>query len=393
MEQKKNRNMIFIAIANLFLVFVGVGLVIPVMPSIKADMGLSGTAMGYLFAAFSLAQLIVSPIAGRISDRLGRKPMIVWGMMLYGISEFIFGFGTTLNVLFLSRVLGGVAAAMIMPSIMAFVADVSSIEERPKVMGWVSAAISGGFVVGPGLGGLLGNINIRLPFNVAGVLGIVGFLFALAFLTEPEKYEAHNETNEKTKVMDVLKKKEFILPFIIILISSFGLAAFESIYSLFIDLTLHFSVSDIAMVITVSGTLALLVQVFLFEKIIRRIGEVQLIRICFLVSAIFVWVMTHYHSAIMVVLATFVIFLGFDLIRPAITTYISKRAGSNQGVMNGMNSSLTSVGNIVGPVLSGALLDIDYQYPYLVVFGILTLTFILTLFWRKDHVGLQIEKV
>lgn len=379
----KNKRIIFTLIANLFLVFVGVGLVLPVMPEIKEVMSLSGATMGYLVAIFSLAQFLISPIVGRISDQIGRKPLIILGMILYGVSEFIFGFGTTISLLYISRILGGVSAAMIMPSIMSFAADVSTIEERPKVMGWVSGAISGGFVVGPGIGGLLGSISMRLPFFAAGSLGIIGCIFAFLFLKEEKKKRITHEVKPKTSIREIILKKEYAIPFLVILIASFGLAAFESVYSFFVNLTLNYSVQDIAIVITVSGLFALIVQVFYFDKLVRFLGEVKIIRISFFLSAIFVWVMITTANHWLTVLATFVIFLCFDLLRPAITTYISKEAGGNQGIMNGMNSSLTSVGNILGPILAGNLLDINYRYPYLFVFFILLLTYGFTWLWSR----------
>ncbi len=379
----KNKRIIFTLIANLFLVFVGVGLVLPVMPEIKEVMSLSGATMGYLVAIFSLAQFLISPIVGRISDQIGRKPLIILGMILYGVSEFIFGFGTTISLLYISRILGGVSAAMIMPSIMSFAADVSTIEERPKVMGWVSGAISGGFVVGPGIGGLLGSISMRLPFFAAGSLGIIGCIFAFLFLKEEKKKRITHEVKPKTSIREIILKKEYAIPFLVILIASFGLAAFESVYSFFVNLTLNYSVQDIAIVITVSGLFALIVQVFYFDKLVRFLGEVKIIRISFFLSAIFVWVMITTANHWLTVLATFVIFLCFDLLRPAITTYISKEAGENQGIMNGMNSSLTSVGNILGPILAGNLLDINYRYPYLFVFFILLLTYGFTWLWSR----------
>ena len=170
----KNRNrMLYLAIMNLFIVFLGVGLVIPVMPMLQEEMHLSGTTMGLLVSVFAIAQLVASPITGMMSDKFGRTKLIALGMLVFAISELIFGLGHTVNWLYFSRGLGGIAAALIMPSVTAYVADVTTIEERPKAMGFVSAAISGGFIIGPGVGGFVANIGMRVPFFMASTLGFL----------------------------------------------------------------------------------------------------------------------------------------------------------------------------------------------------------------------------
>ncbi|CAM3209928.1 MFS transporter [Vagococcus fessus] len=383
MKNKETQKMMLIVIGNLFLVFVGIGLVIPVMPTFKSEMHLSGQTMGYLTAAYAMSQLICSPVAGRLSDLFGRKRMIVIGMVIFSLSEFLFGMGTTVPALYVSRILGGLSAALIFPSVMAFVADITTLEERPKAMGWVSGAISGGFIIGPGIGGFLGDISMRLPFYVAGILGLVGFLFALVMLKEPKRIETVTEDGPKTSLKEVILMPALTFPFFIILINAFGLAAFESIYSIYVDINYGFSVRDIAVVITVSGVLALIVQIVFFDAIVRKIGEIGLIRLCLAVSAVFVLAIVFAKGYWGVLTSTFVIFLAFDLIRPAITTFLSKHAGENQGSVSGVNSALTSVGNIVGPILSGTLLDVNSHYPYYVVVVILTITFMLTMIWNS----------
>ncbi|MCC3377702.1 MFS transporter, partial [Cohnella sp. REN36] len=112
-------------------------------------------------AAFAFAQLLMSPLAGRWVDQFGRKKMIVLGLFVFGISELLFGIGTHVSVLYLSRILGGISAAFIMPGVTACVADITSLEERPKALGYISAAVSTGFIIGPGIGGFIAEYGIR----------------------------------------------------------------------------------------------------------------------------------------------------------------------------------------------------------------------------------------
>ena len=136
MSGNKNQNRVLILLlSNLFIAFLGIGLVIPVMPTLMRELKLDGAIMGYLVSAFAVAQLLFSPFAGKWVDLYGRKPMIIIGMFLFGISELIFGLGEQVWVLFFSRILGGISAAFIMPAVTAFIADITTIKERPKALG------------------------------------------------------------------------------------------------------------------------------------------------------------------------------------------------------------------------------------------------------------------
>ena len=174
-----------ILLTNIFIAFLGIGLVIPVLPTIMNELHLSGAMVGNLVAAFAIVQLIVSPIAGRWVDQFGRKRMIVIGLIIFSFSELLFGLGKTVNVLFISRMLGGVSAAFIMPAVTAFIADITTVETRSKSMGYMSAAISTGFIVGPGIGGFLAEIGTRLPFFAAATVAMISAIASLLLLQVP----------------------------------------------------------------------------------------------------------------------------------------------------------------------------------------------------------------
>lgn len=382
---KNKKRMMNLAISNLFLVFLGAGLVIPVLPTLKEQMHFSGTTMGMMISIFAIAQLVASPIAGALSDKIGRKKLIALGMIVFSFSELLFGLAQVKTGFYISRALGGVAAAMIMPSVTAYVADLTTIAERPKAMGLVSAAISGGFIIGPGIAGFLAALGIRVPFFAAALLAFIGFVLTLTVLKEPEKSMQSEHTAEKVSFMSILKNPMFGSLFVIILISSFGLQAFESIYSIMATINFDFSMGEIALVISVSGVLALFFQVFLFDPIVNKIGELGLIQLTFFASAVFIGVIAFTKSNLLVAISTFVVFLAFDLFRPAVTTYLSKNAGERQGAINGLNSAFTSFGNILGPLAAGYLFDINHLFPYYVSAIILLGTGFLSLFMNKRN--------
>lgn len=355
-----------VLLVNLFIAFLGIGLVIPVLPRLMNELNISGQVVGYLTAAFALTQLIFSPFAGKAVDRFGRKIMIVIGLIIFGLSELLFGFGKTIDVLFISRILGGLSAAFIMPAVTAFIADITTEDNRPKALGYMSAAISTGFIIGPGIGGFLAEIGTRVPFYSAGVLGLVAAVGSMILLREPERPiipVTEDETAGKSSFRKLLMPM-FFIAFAVIFISSFGLAAFESFFSLYVDHKFSFSPSDIAIAITGGAILGAIFQVVFFDPMMKALGEINLIRIMLLLSAVLVFAMTLVNSYWMIMAVTFTVFIGFDLIRPAATTYLSRIAGNDQGFVGGMNSFFTSLANVFGPVIGGVLFDIDINYPY-----------------------------
>lgn len=369
---------------NLFIAFLGIGLVIPVLPSIMNEMNLTGTTIGYLTAAFAIAQLVCSPFAGKAVDRFGRKIMIVIGLFIFGLSELLFAMGRVVEVLFISRVLGGISAAFIMPAVTAYIADITTPQTRPKALGYMSAAISTGFIIGPGIGGFLAEFGTRVPFFFAGALGIVAAIFSIIVLKEPERHHESPGTIEIQKSgIKRLLQPMYLVPFVLIFIASFGLAAFDSFFSLYTDHKFGFTPKDIAIVITGGAIVGALAQLLLFERLTMLWGEIKLIRYSLIISAVLVFMMTVVESYFAILLTTFIVFVGFDLFRPAVTSHLSKIAGNEQGFVGGMNSMFTSLANIFGPILGGILFDIDIDYPYHFSAVILVVGVIMTIYWKR----------
>ncbi|WP_010304902.1 multidrug efflux MFS transporter NorA [Kurthia senegalensis] len=374
---------LFLLLFNLFIAFLGIGLVIPVLPTLMNELNISGQVVGYLTAAFALTQLIASPLAGKAADKFGRKRMIVLGLFIFGLSELLFGFGKTIDVLFISRILGGLSAAFMMPAVTAFIADITDETSRPKALGYMSAAINTGFIIGPGIGGFLAEIGTRVPFYSAGVLGLVAALCSTILLREPERQEVPKDDRQQQSSIRKLLMPMFLIAFIVIFVSSFGLAAFESFFSLYVDHKFSFTPSDIAIAITGGAILGAVFQVVFFDRLIKWLGEIKLIRVMLVLSAILVFLMTVVHTHWLILGVTFVVFIGFDLIRPAVTMYLSRIAGSDQGFVGGMNSFFTSLANVIGPVIGGILFDIDIDYPYYFATVFIILGLVFAMFWKE----------
>lgn len=390
---KEQKSVLIILLSNIFIAFLGIGLIIPVMPSFMNIMHLSGTTMGYLVAVFAVAQLLTSPFAGRWVDRFGRKKIILAGLFLFGVSELIFGLGTHVWVLYLSRILGGISAAFIMPGVTAYVADITSVKERPAAMGYVSAAISLGFIIGPGIGGFIAEYGIRMPFYFAASVAFLACLTSAFILKEPlsqKQLEANAANTKQTSFIGDLRKSihpVYFIAFIIVFVLAFGLSAYETVFSLFSDHKFGFTPKDIAVIITISSIFGVVVQVFMFGKLIDWLGEKKLIQYCLVGGAVLAAISAAVSGFWAVLAVTCLVFLAFDLLRPALTTFLSKAAGKEQGFVAGMNSTYTSLGNIFGPAAGGMLFDSNIHFPYLFAAVVMIIGYGLTTIWKEKRLA------
>jgi DHA1 family multidrug resistance protein-like MFS transporter len=390
---KKQKSILLILLCNVFIAFLGMGLIIPVIPSFMNTMYLSGKTVGYLVTVFAVAQLIMSPFAGRWIDLYGRKKIIIIGLFLFGVSELIFGLGTNVFMLFISRILGGISAAFIIPGVNAYVSDVTSVSERPKAMGYISAAISTGFIIGPGIGGFIAEYGVRMPFFFAAAIAFLACISSAFLLKESLNKEQLKEISVTTKQMNFLNDLKrslsplYFVTFIIVFVLAFGLSAYETIFSLFSDHKFGFTPKDIAAIITISSIFGVVVQVFMFGKIVEILGEKKLIQLCLITGTILAASSTIISSFFAVLAVTCFIFLAFDLLRPTLMTFLSKSAGKEQGFVAGMISTYTSLGNIAGPATSGILFDVNIHYPYLFTAVIFVIGLSITVLWKEKYLG------
>lgn len=374
------KNKLNILYFNIFLMFLGISIVIPVLPTILYDLDLNGSDLGLLVAVFALFQMIASPFGGRFADKFGKKIIIIIGLLLFSISEFIFAVGNTFLILLLSRVLGGISAAFVMPGVNGMIGDLSTAENRARNFSYMSAVINTGFIIGPGVGGFLAEISHRMPFYFAGVLGIIALLFSIILLKE----EKEVEDVDKPKVKEPFPYKLFVVPVVVMLILSYGLSSTETMFSLYTAEKVGFEPKDISIAITGGAIVGVIFQLFLFERIVGRIGEIRLTLFSLIYSVIVLFAFIFASSYLSVMLVSFIIFIGFDLIRPSMTNYFSKLAGKNQGTAGGLNSAATSVGNLVGPLVAGVVFDIDINFPMYVAIGFFVFAAVILVFYRPD---------
>ena len=379
------RKKLALLMLNMFIAVGSFGIIIPIIPAYLKEIGQGGTAAGLIIAIFAFAQFLVSPLGGKLADRYGRRPLINYGLLILAISMFIFYFADSIILLYLSRAIGGIGCALLIPAIYAYVADITTMDQRAKGNSFISAAMSLGIVIGPGIGGALADFGLKTPLLVSAIVGLLAFVISHFTLKE----SLHGEIEvaqgpEQSMVKDIMLsvKKPFFIPLVITLIMSFGLMAYETVLGLYVSDEFAATPPQIAFMITSTGLVSVLMQLFVVDRVVRLFGELKVVKLFLVITSIGFFLSIIAKCYEMFFAISLIIFLATSILRPVLTTLISKLAGKEQGFAMGMNNAYMSIGNILGPLLAGALYDIRILYPFIAGLIILIITTIFTFMWR-----------
>ncbi|MCZ0872637.1 MFS transporter [Peribacillus sp. AS_2] len=383
-EQRKK---IIILMINMFIAIGSFGIIIPILPAYLASINQGGTAAGLMIAIFAGAQLIFSPIAGKWTDQFGRRKMIIYGLVGLTLSMFIFYAVNSIWLLYASRIIGGIGAALLIPAIFAYVADITTFDQRAKGNSLVSAAMSLGIVVGPGIGGFLADFGLKFPFLISALVSLSAVVFSIFVLKESETAQVTQSMDVKTETMlrkiTLSVKKPYFIPLIITFVMSFGLMAYESVIGLYLDNQFNSTPKDIAVMVTATGIVSVIVQLFVVDRIVQRFGEVNVLNIFISVAAIGFLLSLFASNYLIFFLISLIIFLSTSILRPVLNTLISKMAGNEQGFAMGMNNAYMSIGNVLGPTLAGMMYDVHITYPFMLGLILLFITLMITMAWQK----------
>ncbi|MCG7410827.1 MFS transporter [Paenibacillus sp. ACRRX] len=381
-----NKRVLLILMINIFIVMVGVGLITPILPELIIEFGANGQSMGLLVAAYGITQFLLSPRTGQLSDRYGRKPFIIAGVIVFAVAKFIFAIGDMLWMLYASRLLEGVAAALMVPPMMAYVADITTTEDRAKGNSMLSAAMSFGFVIGPGLGGFLAGYGTRVPLYVATGAAVAAVIFSIICLPESLSQEQMKSARERERPKESIFKQyaksltsKYAMLFVLVLVMTFGIANFESVLGLYVTNRFQFTPQHIAIILTTGAIIGVGIQALIVAKVIKKFGEQQVIKGSLLLTSIAYIVLLLAADFWSIFLVTSCIFFATAMLRPALHTQLSKMAGSEQGYVAGMNNAYISIGNILGPTLAGCLFDVNMFAPFLAGCCILFVAFLMAL--------------
>ena len=362
METKKALPILF---AVMFLVFVGFGIMIPVLPFFAEEMGASPTELGFLMAVYSLMQLIFAPMWGRLSDRIGRKPVMMIGIFGLAISFFLMAISTQLWMLFVARIIGGVLSSANMPTVMAYVADITSEEDRGKGMGIIGAAIGLGFIFGPAIGGIFSHSNLNLPFYLSGASSLLTFFLVMFVLKEslsPENRKGKQE--KKDSLRKTLNGPVSILYFLTLFVS-ISLSGLEATFAYFVANEAGIGTLHLGYIFMIMGFAGAIVQGGLVGRLTKIYNEGFVIQLGVVISAIGFALILLVDSFTTAALYLTIFGIGNSFIRPAVSSLLTKTSKTGHGSTTGMLSSFDSLGRILGPPLGGWLYSIAIGLPYL----------------------------
>lgn len=381
-----NRKNVIILSFTLVVIMLGFGIVIPIFPFYIERLGAGGSELGLLAATYAVMRLVFGPVWGSISDRVGRKPILMVGVFGYAIAMVLFGLSTQLWMLFAARALSGILSSATAPTTMAYISDSTTEEERGKGMGFMGAAIGLGTILGPGLGGLLATESLSVPFFIAAGMSLVAVLFILLFLPESLPTEDRQQPEEKIKTLQVGELWQALFsPIGILLFMAFmvmyGTTTFYGVFGLYALEKFNYGPQQVGMILMVLGLVSAVAQGALTGPLTKRWGEATVIKIALFGSAIGFAIMLPANSLFTVMLTTGFFILASALLTPAVTSLTSRHATMKQGIAMGLANSFMSLGRIVGPIWAGFIFDVNINYPYLSGAVIMFLGFVVSLIW------------
>lgn len=376
----KNKRLL-ILFFTMVVMMMGFGIMIPIIPFYVEQFGAGGSELGMLMAVFSIMQFIFSPFWGSLSDRIGRKKVLLIGAFGNAASMLIFALADGLGMMFVSRILAGILSSATLPTAMAYISDSTTHEERGGGMGVIGAAMGVGMVLGPGLGGWMSGISLSVPFFLAAGLSLVSMLLIWTVLPESLAREQRitDAKHLRGPNLGLMWKALFgplgFLLFLAFLVN-FGLANFEGVFGLYASHRYSYGPEQVGTIMVVIGIVSSVVQGALTGPATRRLGETTIIKLSLAASALgFVLMVLAQGAALILLTVGFFVFSN-AMLRPAIFSLTSKRAQGGQGMALGLNNSFQSLGRVAGPLWAGFLFDYGVNLPYLSAALIMLATFV-----------------
>jgi MFS transporter, DHA1 family, tetracycline resistance protein len=378
------RSPLVIIFVTVFIDLVGFGIVLPLLPYYAETYGASSLAIGLLSTSYSLMQFLFTPIWGRLSDRFGRRPLIMLSLAGSCTGFLIFGLARSLPYLFAGRMVAGIAGAII-PTTSAYIADVTSPENRARGMGLIGAAFGLGFILGPAIGGLLAPYGYDKPALLASAMAGVNLVFAWfklpESLTSEHRTFALKRTLSARSLWDALTHPHVGLLLVLYFVVTFAFANMESTFGLLNEHRYGFTARQTGYLFTFIGVVMSLVQGVFVGRVVRRFGE----RFC-IAAGTFTMIFglalmpfapnTLLYCGILALLS-----FGTGINNPSISALLSRSSHADeQGGIMGIAQSMASLGRIVGPMWGGYTFDaFGFRWPFLSAGLFMMVAFLLSL--------------
>ena len=349
-----------------FVDLLGYSLILPLLPYYAETFGATLTLVGLLGTSNAVAQLIAAPIIGRLSDRYGRRPLLILSIAGTVLSFLVLGLARTLPMLFLSRILDGLLGGNIALA-RAYITDVTDEKTRSRGLGIIGAAFGLGFIIGPAMGGFLSRFGYNVPALVAAGLSLVNLIAVVLWLPESLRREAapaNTPTRPRASISLRALREALTRPCMgpllqVLLLYGLAFTLFQSNFALFTKERLGLDAQATAFVLTYVGLLSVLVQGVAIGKLTDRFSERPLIRAgaVVLAASLALWALVPNVVSLLVVLAP--IALAAGVLNVALTSQLTKSVYRDEvGGTLGLSASLQTLAQIVAPGLGGVLLDL-----------------------------------
>jgi multidrug resistance protein len=336
------------------------GTIIPLLYPYSMRFGLNELGLGLMFASFSLAQFIATPIIGRLSDKYGRKPLLLFCLFGTSLSLALFASATNVVMLFVARILDGITGGNNSVA-QAIIADSTKGPERAKAFGILGAAFGIGFLAGPALGGVVSQFGLTAPFWLAAILAFIGTLLGVVLLPETLEPHKRQESNKpffdlKSMAAALFSPSVGLILFITLLVAT-SQNAFVIGFQAFTNTTLKLDATTIGFIFAAFGLVSVIMQAGGVRLILNAVpSKKKIISISLFASAAMIMAMTFQTTLppFMVLILAYTV--AFASIFPVLTALLSERTkAEDQGGMLGISQSYLSLGQIIGPLLAGAV--------------------------------------
>ena len=357
---------------TVFLDLLGFGLVIPLLPRYAESLHASPLQIGMIAASYSGMQFLFVPMWGALSDRVGRRPILLMSMLASAAAFTMLGFAQSLTWLFIARAFGGIATANLAVA-QAYIADSTTKEGRARGMGLIGVAFGLGFVLGPFAGGILSAISLETPSRVAACLALLNFVWAYVALPESLRDE-HRGQKRKMRIgpdpraiSRVMSLPGLGLAVVLFFVVGSSFANLEQTFSLFAHDEFGLDAKRTGYIFGMVGLIAMFVQGGMIGRLNRRFGEVRLIRAGNVLQSLgFAGIaLSATRGLAALYLAMAVLSVGNGLVNPSLSTLVSRRAPpESQGESLGVLQSMGALARVVGPTLGGLLYGYGHRLPY-----------------------------
>lgn len=401
-KKMKNRLIISpktIIVFTVFLDVLGLGVIIPVLPFYVESFHVSEIVITFLFAVFALFSFFSAPILGAISDRKGRRPVLLVSLASSAVGWLIFAFSNTIFGLFLGRIIDGSAAGNISTA-QNYLIDISKDEkERTKNLGLIGAVFGISFIIGPLVGGVLSNINMRLPFIVVGVMSLLNTMLAYFFLPEThhERSTKKLSINPFSPIMKALKNKNILPLYIAWLFFGIAISLNQSIFALYIAKVFSWTVVASGLLMALTGIIISINQAFAIQKIWLKYFKESFLMIWTFIPFAIGYLIMAIPFKFAFLFGLIITAFGQSLMRVIMTSQIIGFSNKEeQGEDMGILVSILSLSMILGPLLGGFVYGTHPGLPFVLAGIILFITFIFifnTYKKIKTHEHTQVEPV